>query len=164
MADRNSCVRQYGRKAVLKMFVAFTIFLACNLAPDSLVAADNEIIEAVKISEAALDNAFVKRDYETLKNLTTQDHVSVTPSYGRPLNTQEQLDTLAEIKLKILSRTEPKITVLGPNTVLLQQEKRYSGTFNGQPMPKLVYATAVWSKLDGEWRERFYQETAITDR
>ena len=73
-----------------------------------------------------------------LRELAAPSHVAVPPSYRRPMNTQEQLDTLSEIKLEMLSNSEAKITVLDPNAALLQQEQRYSGTFGDKPVPNRV--------------------------
>ena len=146
---------------MVKAFFALTIILALNLSAERVAAADKDIIDAVIAADKALNDAFVILDRKALKELTAPDHVAVTPSYGRPMNTQEQLDTLADIKLKITSSSEPKVTVLAPNAVLLEQEKSYSGTFEGKPIPSRVYSTAVWSKIDGQWRERLYQETVI---
>lgn len=149
---------------MIKMVFAFAIVLVGSLVPERTVAADKAIIEAVKQSVEALDRAFATKDRLAMKKLIAPDHVAVTPSTGHPLTAQEELDVLNEIKIKALSVGDRKFTVLGPGTVLLQQEKSYSGTYEGKPLPKHVFATAVWIKRDGTWRERLYQETAIAGR
>ena len=123
---------------MLKAFAALTIFLVCSFATDRLATANKDNIEVVKASGKGLNDAFVAEPMRLLRELTAPGHVAVSPSYRRPMNTQEQLDTLAEIKLKMLSSSEAKITVLGPNAALLQQEQRYSGTFGDTPVPNRV--------------------------
>ena len=122
---------------------------------------DEEIIEVVSSLEKVLDTAFVNRDYGTVKKLIAPDYVAITPAYGHPIHREEQLELLCEMRLKICASRNPKLSVLGPCAVLLQQEKSYSGSFNGKPLPQRVFATAIWSKSSGQWRERLYQETAI---
>ena len=123
--------------------------------------ADQEIIEPVKALVKALGSAFTVKDQDTVKQLISPDHVAVTPYAGRPLNTSEQLEKLAELDLEIVSVERETLTVLGPEAVLVHQEKILSGTYQGEPGPDRVYSTAIWTKLDGKWCERFYQETAV---
>lgn len=149
---------------MIKLVFALAIVLVVSLVPERTVAEDKAILEAVKKSVDALDRAFATKDREAMKKLIAPDHVAVTPSTGHPLNAQEELDVLAKIKINALSIGDKKFSVLGPRTVLLEQEKSYSGTYEGKPLPKHIFSTAVWIKRDGQWRERLYQETAIAGR
>ena len=124
--------------------------------------ADEEIIEPVRTLIKALDSAFTARDRDTVKQLVSPDHIAVTPYTRRPLTTLDEMDKIAEIKFETVSVERETLTVLGPEAVLVHQEKILTGTYEGLPVPDRVYSTAIWTKIDGKWSELFYQETAIS--
>jgi hypothetical protein len=124
-------------------------------------AGDDETIEAIATASAALDKAFERQDAEAIKNLTTPDHVAVTPYYGRPRSVEEQIATLSELKYEQTKIGDDKITLLGPDAGLRMFTADFNGTFEVKPIPKRVFVTSVMVSRDGRWLETFYQITVL---
>lgn len=143
-------------------------FLLTALALSTLVAgspasADEAVIDEIRIVAAELEVAFENQDAAAIKSMTTSDHVAVTPYYRRAYPTDEVIATLGALDYDITAADPAVITVLGPETALVVQTKSFEGTFQGVPIPGRVYASALWVKQDGAWREKIYQETAIDE-
>ena len=109
----------------------------------------------------ALNEAFKKGDADAVKALMTEDHVAVTASYGGPLDRAEQLKTLADLKLTEYAAAKTKVSALGKDAALVTYELTLKGTYKGKEVPRKNFASAVWVKQDGKWREAFYQETPL---
>lgn len=118
-------------------------------------------IKEVEKAIGTLNEAFHKQDAKTVKRLMTEDHVAVTAYYGGAVTGAEQLATLPDLKLSEYKATGTKVTVLGKDTALVTYELALKGTFKGKEVPRRNYASAVWVKRDGAWREAFYQETPL---
>jgi ketosteroid isomerase-like protein len=144
-----------------KLTIAVGIVVAGLLAGPPARAAESDIAAEITAAQKMLDEAFVKRDAATLKRLTTPDHVSVTPSYAAALSVTEQAATIVRSKITAYKAHTTTVTPLGPDAGMVTMIKSYRGTFDGKPLPAWVFATAIWIKRDGSWRERLYQETAI---
>ena len=112
----------------------------------------------------ALNEAFAKGDAKALKGLMTADHVAVTPSYGGPQTRDEQLKGLADLELKEYKAAKMTVRLLGKDAALVRYELAQRGTYKGKPVPPRSYASAVWVRQGGRWREAFYQETALPTR
>ncbi|WP_417381307.1 nuclear transport factor 2 family protein [Gimesia sp.] len=134
--------------------------LNCCLLSSTVYAeeseADAELLKAV----ATLDEAFSKRDKETIRSMTDPMHISISPSYQ--FFTQEaQLKTLPELKLTFF-KASPKIIVHPtPRTALIRYEANIEGTFEGKTLAKHVQILESWVKKKGKWIETSYQETPL---
>jgi ketosteroid isomerase-like protein len=124
-------------------------------------ADDVATIEAIDNAAAELDEAFVKQDAEAIKSLTTPDHVAVTPYYGEPTPVAAQIATLPELKYEQTNLTEPTVKLLGPDFAMRTFTAKLDGSFKGEPLSARVFVTQIMQKLDGKWREKFYQVTAL---
>jgi len=109
----------------------------------------------------ALNQAFAKGDAKAVAALMTDDHVAVTPYYGKPLGKDEQLKSLADHKLTEYKSSKVKVQPLGADAALVTYEAAMTGTYKGKPVPAKCFASAVWVRKQGVWREAFYQETAL---
>lgn len=108
-----------------------------------------------------LNEAFEKRDTEALQRLMTPDHIAITPYYGGPKTGAEQIKSLDDLRLSEYGSDKMKFTPLDKNTVLITYPLTQKGTFRGKAIAPRSFASAVWVRRDGAWREAFYQETAL---
>jgi ketosteroid isomerase-like protein len=136
--------------ALLAVFVFATVGRADDAAADDVTAAINK-----------LNKAFEKADAAAIKAGMTADHVAVTGYYGGPVTRDEQIKSLADLKLTEYKSGKMKIKLLGKEGALVTYELETKGTFKGKALPAKNYASAVWVKQAGMWREAYYQETAL---
>ena len=137
------------------------LFVALNLGICFPASADEvATIEAIDNAAGELDEAFVKQDAEAIKSLTTPDHV-VTHYYGEPTTVAAQIASLPELKYEQTNLTEPTVKLLGPDAAMRTFTAKLDGTFKGESLSARVFVTQIMQKLDGKWREKFYQVTAL---
>jgi ketosteroid isomerase-like protein/outer membrane protein assembly factor BamB len=130
------------------------------LAALSLGAGDPAVREVEK-ALANLNEAFAKQDAAAIKRLTTADHVAVTGYYGGPQTRAEQLKSLKHHKLTEYAPGKVTVKLLGKDTALVTYPLTLKGTFRGKAVPVRNFASAVWIRREGQWREAFYQETPL---
>ena len=51
--------------------------------------------------------------------------------------------------------------LLGPDAAMRTFTAKLDGTFKGELLSARVFVTQIMQKLDGKWREKFYQVTAL---
>ncbi|MGV1014166.1 MAG: nuclear transport factor 2 family protein [Methyloceanibacter sp.] len=137
------------------------VILIAGAALFEAKADDADTIAAVNASSNALDEAFTKKDVDTIKALMTPDHLTVTPYYDGPQTVQDQLDSLGEYDWSQTIVGEPNVSLLGPDVALRTFTADLKGTFKGKPLPARVFATELLVKRDGKWVERLYQVTTL---
>jgi ketosteroid isomerase-like protein len=115
----------------------------------------------VKAAISALNKAFEKADADAIKAGMTADHVAVTGYYGGPVDRDEQVKSLADLKLTEYKAGKMTIKMVGKDGALITYALETKGTFKGKPLSPKNYASAVWVKQGGKWLESFYQETAL---
>lgn len=142
--------------AVLSLLV-----LIAGAALSETKADDADTIAAINASSNALDEAFTKKDVETIKALMTPDHITVTPYYDGPQTVQDQLDTLGVYDWSQTIIGEPNVSLVTPDVALRTFTAELKGTFQGKPLPARVFNTELLVKRDGKWIERFYQVTTL---
>jgi len=136
--------------------------LLCSLTNTSLFSedkssdADAELLKAVK----TLDEAFSKRDKETIRKMTDPHHISISPSY-QFFNQEDQLKALPELKLSLFKTGEKKSIHTTPRSALITYEANIEGTFEGKQLAKHVQIVECWIKRKGNWIEVSYQETPL---
>ena len=116
--------------------------------------------ETIAAIAAALDNAFERQSAEEIKRMMTADHIAVTPYYGAPQSVHEQIASLPELKYAQTNVGPVKVDVLGPDAAMRTFTARLEGTYKGKPIPSPAFVTAM-VRQDGQWKERFYQITAV---
>jgi ketosteroid isomerase-like protein len=146
----------------MRHLAAALIFVALNLGVSIPATADDvAAIEAIDNAAAELDEAFVKQDAEAIKSLTTPDHVAVTHYYGEPTRVAAQIASLPELKYEQTNLTEPAVKLLGEDFAMRTFTAKLDGSFKGESLSARVFVTQLMQKLDGKWREKFYQVTAL---
>jgi ketosteroid isomerase-like protein len=118
----------------------------------------------IQAAMAKLDRAFEQQDAAAILSMMTPDHVAASFTYGGPIDAQEQIALLPELKVTFSDMTEPKIDVLGSDATLVTYEVSLTGTFRGKPLPGRVFVSEIWVKTTGKWLEKTYQETVIPNR
>jgi ketosteroid isomerase-like protein len=123
--------------------------------------ADDAAADEVSAAIGKLNKAFEKGDAAALKQLMTADKVAVTGYYGGAVTRDEQIKSLPKLKLSEYRPGKMRIKLLGKESALVTYELEMKGTFDGKPLAAKSYASAVWVKQAGMWREAYYQETAL---
>lgn len=144
------------RKLILSV-LAFV--LAAGIA--SAHAGEPATVAAINAASAALDDAFERQSAEDIKRMVTADHLAVTPYYETPQTAAQQISTLPELKYKQTNTGEVKVVVLGPDAGMRTFTARLDGTYKGKTIPPDVFVTSIMVREDGQWREKFYQVTAL---
>lgn len=124
-------------------------------------AGEAETIAAVNAAAAALDDAFERQSADEIKRMMTADHIAVSSYYGAPQTGAEQIASLPELKYEQTIVGAVKVDVLGPDAALRTFTARLDGTYQGKAVPSPVFVTAIMVRQDGQWKERFYQITAV---
>ena len=145
----------------MRKLVLSVLILALAAGINCARAGDGETIAAINAASAALDDAFERQSAEDIKRMVTVDHVAVTPYYGSPQSVAEQIASLPELKYEQTITGEVKVKVLGPDAGMRTFTARLDGTYKGKPIPADVFVTSIMVREDGQWRERFYQVTAL---
>jgi ketosteroid isomerase-like protein len=137
--------------------------LACALAAGiaSAHAGEPAAVAAINAASAALDDAFERQSAEDIKRMVTADHLAVTPYYESPQTAAAQIASLPELKYKQTITGEVKVVVLGPDAGMRTFTARLDGTYKGKTIPADVFVTSIMVREDGQWREKFYQVTAL---
>lgn len=134
--------------------------LSCCILSISTVAeepeTDAELLKAVK----TLDEAFSKRDKETIRSMTDPLHMSISPAY-QFFTQEDQLKALPELKLTLFKASPKTIVHPTPRTALIRYEAQIEGTFEGKTLAKHVQILESWVKKKGKWIETSYQETPL---
>lgn len=139
------------------VFSVLVIVFAVGIAN----AGEPATVAAINATSAALDDAFERQSAEDIKRMLTADHIAVTPYYETPQTVTQQLATLPELKYKQTNTGEVKVVVLGPDAGMRTFTARLDGTYKGKTIPADVFVTSIMVREDGQWREKFYQVTAL---
>jgi ketosteroid isomerase-like protein len=145
----------------VRKLILCVLAIALAAAMSAARAGDAETIAAINAASAALDDAFERQSAEDIKRMMTADHVAVTPYYGSPQSAAEQIASLPELKYKQTITGDVKVDVFGPDAGMRTFTARLDGTYKGKPIPADVFVTSIMVREDGQWRERFYQVTAM---
>jgi hypothetical protein len=144
------------RKLILSV-LAFV--LAAGIAGAN--AGEPATVAAINAASAALDDAFERQSAEDIKRMVTADHLAVTPYYDAPQTAAQQIASLPELKYKQTNTGQVKVVVLGPDAGMRTFTARLDGTYKGKTIPPDVFVTSIMVREDGQWREKFYQVTAL---
>jgi len=144
--------------------LAICAALLATLSPILPAGADDAAtIAELETAVIEINEAFSKRDGETVRRLATPDHFAVTTQFLRPLTLAEQLGTLGEYKRAPVDFTDIEVQLLADDTALVTYENSYrpSGNYKGEPLAARVFVSQIWLLQDGTWRQLSYQETPI---
>lgn len=140
-----------------KLLLAATAVLLIGAQGGQNNSATKDVREAISV----LNDAFTKRDADTIRRLMTDEHISITSYYGGPQSKAEQLKALADLQLSEYKAGELKVTMLTDDVALVTYPLDQKGKYRQKALSAKNYASAVWVKRAGKWLEASYQETAL---
>jgi hypothetical protein len=146
---------------VLRTIALLVLVLSLAAGLSQARAGDPETIAAINAAAAALDNAFERQSADEIKHMMTANHIAVTPYYDAPQTVAEQIASLPELKYEQTNIGAVKVDVLGPDAGMRTFTARLAGTYKGKQIPSPAFVTAIMVRQDGQWKERFYQVTAV---
>lgn len=147
------------KTAVRNLFL--TVLALIALAVSQAVAASSETKNEIAAAQSQLDAAFASADPDEIRQMVTPDHLAVTPYYPGPTSIDGQIESLAITNFDFLGEENRQVFELSDTVVLITQEKLYTGSYDGVPLPPRVEVSAIWVEVDGRWLQRYYQETEI---
>jgi ketosteroid isomerase-like protein len=107
-----------------------------------------------------IQTAFNKGDVDTLKQLMTEDHVTIL-SYARFSNTADQLKVLSDWKFSEYLIEGLTVKGLAKDVALVSYRARIKGTYKGKEVPSPVQTVEVWVNRDDKWLQATFQETPL---
>jgi len=142
-------------------FLSLMLVAVAWSLPPKAHATDADTIAAINASSNALDEAFARRDVETIRRLMTKDHVTVTPYYDGPQSVDDQIALLPELEYGQTIVGEPSVVLLAPDVALRTFIADLKGSFKGKPLPSRAFVNETLVKRDGKWIERLFQITTL---
>jgi uncharacterized protein (TIGR02246 family) len=138
------------------------IRLALVFVAGLLVAGDSpkEDAKAVEQLLRTLNDAYFKKDVDTMKRLMSDDHVAIVAS-GQRESKEEHLKSLADLKLTEYTMEDVKVTMPSKDVAIITYRANVKGSFKGKELPPKITASSVWANRNGKWQEVLYQETAV---
>ncbi len=124
-------------------------------------AQDEVVVRQVAEALQALNNAYLKGDAEAIKRLTGEDLVVVSSS-GERQTRDEQLKSLADLKITDYRIEAVRITTPAKDVAVALFQSTVAGSFKGKELPTRVAVVTVWVNRNGKWLEVFYQGTPLT--
>jgi hypothetical protein len=122
---------------------------------------DEGAVKEIQQAMQSLNEAFAKGDAATIRRLTTEEHVAITPYYGGPVVRGDQLKNLSDLKVPDYKAGEIKVSLITKDAALVTYPLTQKGTYKGKPVAPKNHVAAVWINRDGAWLEVSYQETPV---
>jgi hypothetical protein len=107
-----------------------------------------------------LNEAYLKKDVDTIKRLTGEDLIVVTSS-GQRQTRDEELKSLPDLKLGAYTTEDVRVTTPTKDAAIATFTASVKGSFKGNELPAKMAVVTVWAKRDGKWLEVFYQGTPL---
>lgn len=146
------------------MKLRFLVVLAACCLLGAEAPADKAAIGEVEKAVAELNKAFESGNAALIKQLTTSDHVAITPYYRGPRTIAEQIQTLADLKLDEYKTGKFKVKLLAKDVAMVSYQLTMKGTYKGKAVASSSFASSVWVRKSDRWVEAFYQETSVDDK
>lgn len=141
----------------MKHPILLTLMAGCLVAADA--PKDDPGAQVVALLRK-LNEAYLKKDVDTMDRLMSDDHVAIL-STGQRQNKAEHLKALADLKLTKYTTDDVQVITPSKDVVILTYRSSVQGTFQGKELPANLAATSVWANRKGQWQEVLYQETAL---
>ena len=120
-----------------------------------------EVEDQVLAKEKALWVGFQKHDGELYRKSVTADSVQIitntAPIVGRDAVVKSMADP--DCTLKSFSLADEKAHRLAPNVIMLTYVATQDGACGKEKLVPKINSTAIYVQENGEWLERYYQET-----
>jgi hypothetical protein len=128
--------------------------------PQSSATMDRAGMEAaIKLNEEKINEAIAKGQLAAFRALVADTAWSVDA--GGPMSAIDFQKNFAQLKVEAgWAISDSRIVWSDTNTAVHFYKWTGNGTFNGQPLPPVVWASTVWNKRQNKWIAVFHQETA----
>lgn len=147
-------------KAGVLVLVASAIAAAAAATLAQGKDADKAALEkAIVANEQKINDAVARGDLNAFKALVDKDGWSLDA--GGPMSVADFEKNFKQVKIEPGWKiTDTKVHWIASNTAVLFYKWTGKGTFNGQPVPPVVFASTVWHKSGDKWAAVFHQESA----
>jgi hypothetical protein len=122
----------------------------------------NTLDKALLASEKKINEAFAKGDKAAFAALVSP--TSLSADANGFMKGSDMLAMFEQVKITSWSISDEKVTWIDPNTAIVTYKWTGAGTFMGQPIPPVSYASTVWTKKGDKWVTVFHQESAAAPK
>lgn len=119
---------------------------AANTLDKTLIANERKVLDAIAKSDKAAFQAMVTPTAQSADG-------------GGFNKVSEFIAMLDQVKLASWTMSEEKVTWVDPTTAIVTYKLTSTGTFQGRPMPPVVYSSSVWTKKGDKWLAVFHHES-----
>ncbi len=125
------------------------------------VAGQSDLRDQIMQAYHEINRAFSDNDAQTLKRMTSDDHVAVTRGgvSNTPIWQRASKENLVGFNREIVS--DVVVEEIAPGVVIQRFDAEMQGSYNGVPVPERAAVTIIWHQQDGAWVERLYQHTPL---
>ncbi len=118
---------------------------------EALVALENKAVEAWKTNNVAFWEGFLADNYVGVDN-------------GKRLNKAESIKMISmKCDIKSAAISDEKMTMVGPDAVVLTTKSTTDGTCEGQKVPSPTTAATLYVRSGTEWKAAYHNEVPIVD-
>jgi hypothetical protein len=108
-------------------------------------------------NEHKLNEAVAKGDKATFTALVAPDAWSADGAGF--MQVADFVSVFDQLKVSSWKIEDPKVRWVDANNAIVIYTWTGAGTFQGQPLPKKVYVSTVWTKKAGKWLAAYHQES-----
>ena len=109
-------------------------------------------------NEKLINEALAKGDKAAFTALVSP--TSFSADANGFMKSSDMLAMFEHAKITTWAMSDEKVTWVDPNTAIVTYKWTGAGTFKGQPIPPVTYASTVWTKKGDKWVAVFHQESA----
>ncbi len=120
-------------------------------------AGRDSLASRLTANEQKVQDALMKKDVAAFNRLVEADGWAVDETGY--MKVADFVKSIPDLKLENARLEDVKVLPVSPTVSILTYKLNQKGTYQGQPVPPLVYATTVWVNRGGTWRAAFHQET-----
>lgn len=146
-----------------KVGVVLAALLVCAIMAFA-AGGDQATEQSLMQTEKSLWEAWKNHDAEPFKKTSTDDALDV--GMGGIRNMDRLLKDMGSSACTVTSYSldSPTFRWVDKNSVFVVYRASQDATCDGQKVPPVVWATSLWVKKNGSWKNMFHQETAAATK
>jgi ketosteroid isomerase-like protein len=122
-----------------------------------------EDVATVRATMRQLQLAVANQDVDAVRIRLAADHVSVAPYDDAPRSVEDTLAALPDLTVATLETSELTVALLDADTALATYFVEIEGAVRGEPIAVRGFVTEIYVRRDGDWLQRLYQLTPLSD-
>jgi hypothetical protein len=133
--------------------------------PANSMPAKGGASDALMQKERALLDSVEKKDWTTFRKLVKPGTWAIDEN--GPMANDEFLKTVSDPKSTFsvtMTVSDMKVLDVNANSKIVMYKLDQKGSFMGQPVPPVVYASTVWVNQGGTWQAVFHQESTAAQQ